>query len=164
MLLSNYLSATGQKFPIHAKILDSCPGRGNFRRSYLALSAPFDRQPFYLRLPSSAAVVLVLCLYWLLGTFLRNENPIETVRQALNDKRTVRESKRVYIYSDMDPMVHWQEVEDHAEDAGNKGFVVELQRFVGSGHAANVRVGGGERYWQIVRDLWRQSMISGENA
>lgn len=63
----------------------------------------------------------------------------------------------MYIYSDADRMVDWQEVEDHAADARSRGFVVDLERFEGSGHAAHVRVGGGERYWQIVKDLWRES-------
>ena len=156
-LLRNYLSTAGQRFPIHAKILDSCPGRGNFKRSYLALSAPFDRQPVYLRLPSSLAVVVVLCIHWILVTSLLFENPIETIRQGLNDKHIARETKRVYIYSDADRMVHWQEVEDHAAAAKRKGFAVDMERFEGSGHAAHVRVGGGERYWRIVKDLWRES-------
>ena len=156
-LLRNYRSAVGQRFPLHAKILDSCPGRGSFRRSYLALSAPFDRQPVYLRLLSSLAVVIILCIHWILVTSLQFENPIETIRQGLNDKQITRETKRVYIYSDADRMVDWQEVEDHAADARSRGFVVDLERFEGSGHAAHVRVGGGERYWQIVKDLWRES-------
>ena len=156
-LLQNYQSAVGQGFPIHAKILDSCPGRGNFKRSYLALSAPFDRQPGYLRLPSSLAVVIILCIHWVLVTLLRFENPIKTIRQGLNDKHLTRETKRVYIYSDADRMVNWQEVEDHAADARSEGFAVDLERFEGSGHAAHVRVGGGERYWQIVKDLWTES-------
>ena len=156
-LLRTYLSTVGQRFPIHAKILDSCPGRGNLKRSYLALSAPFDRQPVYLRLPSILAVVIILCIHWLLVTSLLFENPIETIRRGLNDENVARETRRVYIYSDADRMVHWQEVEDHAADAKSKGFSLELERFEGSGHAAHVRVGGGGRYWQIVRDLWRES-------
>ena len=156
-LFQNYQASVGQRFPIHAKILDSCPGRGNFKRSYLALSAPFDRQPIYLRLPSSLAVVIILCIHWILVTSRIIENPIETIRQGLNDKQMTRETNRVYIYSDADRMVHWEEVEDHAADARSKGFAVDLERFEGSGHAAHVRVGGGERYWQIVKDLWRES-------
>ena len=156
-LLRNYQSAIGQRFPLHAKILDSCPGRGNFQRSYLALSAPFDRQPAYLRLPSSLAVIIVLCIHWLLVTSSLFENPIEIIRRGLNDEHVARETKRVYIYSDVDRMVHWQEVEDHAADARSKGFAADLERFEGSGHAAHVRVGGGERYWQIVKDLWSES-------
>lgn len=155
-LLRYHLSSTGQTLPLHAKVLDSCPGRGNFRRSYLALSAPFERQPLYIRLVGSILVVLTLCLYWVFMFSLRLENPIEAIRQELNDKSMSRETKRIYIYSDTDRMVHWKEVEDHAEDARNKGFMVELERFEGSEHASHVRVGGGERYWRIVKDLWQE--------
>lgn len=159
-LLRTYLSATGHMFPIHTKILDSCPGRGHFGRSYMALSEPFARQPIYLRFPGSMAVFLILCLFGVLVFLLRIENPIETIRRGLNDGKIIRETKRVYIYSDVDPMVHWQEVEDHAADAGMKGYTVQLQKFEGSGHAAHVRVGGGERYWRIVKDLWTQSAVA----
>ena len=158
-LLRNYLSATGHKFPIHAKILDSCPGRGNFGRSYLALSEPFARQPIYIRFLGSISVILILCIFGVLVFLFRIENPIETIRQGLNDRQITRETNRVYIYSDVDPMVHWQEVEDHADDAGMKGYAVHLEKFEGSGHAAHVRVGGGERYWRIVKDLWAQTAV-----
>ena len=117
-LIQNYQSSVGQRFPIHAKILDSCPGRGNFKRSYLALSAPFDRQPVYLRLPSNLAVVIILCIHWILVTLRIIENPIKIIRRGLNEQ--TRETNRVYIYSDADRMVHWQEVEDHAADARSK--------------------------------------------
>lgn len=162
-LLQFYQDDTGHKFPLHAKILDSCPGRGNFSRSYLALAAPFERQPIYLRLPASFAIVLILCLFWLLVTSFGAQNPIETIRQRMNDKSLVSETKRVYTYSDTDPMVHWQEVEDHAEDARSKGFLVEMEKFKGSGHAAHVRIGGGERYWRIVEELWAYSKPSNED-
>ena len=158
-LLRTYQSSTGHVFPIHAKIFDSCPGRGNFSRSYLALSEPLARQPIYVRFLGSIAVFLILCFSSVSVFLFRIENPIETIRQGLNDRRTTRETKRVYIYSDVDPMVHWQEVEDHADDAGIKGYTVQLEKFEGSGHAAHVRVGGGERYWRIVKDLWTQSAM-----
>ena len=158
-LLRCYPTATGQVFPIHATILDSCPGRGNLKRSYLALTAPFERQPIYLRLLGSLFTILILCLYWVMIIPLGLENPIERIRQGLNDRSITRETKRVYIYSDVDPMVHWQEVEDHADDARKNGFVTRMEKFKGSGHAAHVRVGGGERYWRIAKDLWTQSTI-----
>ena len=160
-LLRTYQSTTGHVFPIHAKILDSCPGRGNFSRSYLALSEPLARQPIYVRFLGSMAVFLALCFLGVSVFLLRIENPIETIRQGLNDRKTIMETKRVYIYSDADPMVHWQEVEDHADDARIKGYTVQLEKFEGSGHAAHVRVGGGERYWRIVENLWTQSPVAG---
>ena len=159
-LLRNYYSQTGNVFPIHAHVLDSCPGRGDFQRSYLALSAPLDRQPAYLRLPGSLAAVLILCLFWIISLSLRLGDPIETIRHDLNDKSIARETKRIYIYSDVDPIIHWQEVEAHAEDAKIKGDEVEMVKFEGSGHAAHVRLGGGARYWKTVKKLWIQSSVS----
>ena len=114
----------------------------------------------YVRFLGSISVTLTLCLFWILVFLFRIENPIETIRRGLNNRKIIRETNRVYIYSDGDPMVHWQEVEDHADDARMKGYAVQMERFEGSGHAAHVRVGGGQRYWRIVKNLWAQSAVA----
>ena len=157
VLLQEYLAEFRQLFPVHTRILDSCPGRGNFHRSYLALAASFDRQPAYLRWISSIFILTILCVYWILIVPLGIRNPIQAIWQGLNDKSNIRETRRVYIYSDTDNMVHWQEVEDHAGEAKEKGFDVQMEKFKGSGHAAHVRIGGGERYWNIVKSHWMSS-------
>jgi hypothetical protein len=45
-------------------------------------------------------------------------------------------------------------VEEHAEEAEGMGWVVERELFVRSGHVGNL-VQDGERYWGIVRNLWK---------
>ena len=65
------------------------------------------------------------------------------------------ETKRCYLYSEIDPTVGWHDVEAHTQDAAEKGFVVQSEKFEGSGHCAHIRVGGGRRYWAIVNSLWQ---------
>ena len=64
--------------------------------------------------------------------------PIERVRQALNDPGLMeREKKRCYIYSEADRMVGCSDVEDHARMAAEKaGSEVRKEKIVGSGHCA----------------------------
>ena len=160
-LMQAYRTSTGHAFPLHATILDSCPGRGTFRLSYLAVVAPFDRQPFYVRLPAVFLLFATMCAYFLTTIMLRIENPVMKVRRLMNDREMVKETKRVYIYGDADAMVPWQEVEDHARDSKEQGFRVATERFEGTGHVSHVRVGGGKRYWQIVERFWKDSAEKG---
>lgn len=91
---------------------------------------------------------------------LRLESPFETLWQGLSNPREIKETKRVYIYSDADDMVPWHHIEDHAAEAKEKGFNVEMERFEGTDHVGHMRSGNGERYWGIVNKLWRQHLGS----
>ena len=93
---------------------------------------------------------------------LRMNDPFETLWDGLLDYKPVQETKRVYIYSDVDDMVSYKDIEEHIREAKDKGFNVQVEKYHGSGHCAHVRVGGGERYWAIVTGLWKES-VSEEN-
>lgn len=156
-LMEAYRTSTGHAFPLHATVLDSCPGKGTFRLSYLAVAAPFDRSPFYVRMPAKFMVFAAMCAYFLMMIVLRRENPVMKGRRYMNDQELVNETERVYIYSDADAMVLWQEVEDHARESKEQGFRVAMERFEGSGHVSHVRIGGGKRYWEIVQRHWKNA-------
>ena len=142
-------------FPSHVTILDSCPGRGTFKGSVLALSSALPKsQP--LRLLLLLLIYLVVGMYWATTIPFGIPDPIERIRQALNDKELMKsELCRCYIYSESDSMVDWHDIEDHAADAAEKGFIMQSEKFEGSGHCAHARVAGGTRYWAIVDHLWQ---------
>lgn len=153
-LLLAWAESTAYPFPRHVTVFDSCPGRAKFRRSLLALSASLPSSAVR-RIPLILIISLMLCLYWLLHAALGIPNPIERVAECLNNPKLANEACRCYIYSDIDPMVDWHAVEDHAQETKIKGFVVRQERFLDSGHCAHAKVGGDVRYWRIIRDLWR---------
>ena len=159
-LIRSYHEATGHAFPLHSTVLDSCPGRATFHVAFRVVALPLGSQPHYIRLPVVVLLYLAFGLVWLLKFGLRMENPFETLWQGLNNTAQVKEIKRVYIYSDIDDMVPWKDTEDHAAEAREKGFKIELEKFVGSGHVAHAKGGNGERYWRIVDDLWNESVES----
>lgn len=163
-LLKAYGESMSYSFPPHVKILDSCPGRGTFAESLHSLSASLPRaQP--LRGGLLGLLYVLLCEYWIVCVVFGVMDPIERIRQTLNDRKVFRNERgRCYVYSDVDDMVSWRDVEAHAEDAVQKGFVVQMEKFEGSGHCAHVRVGGGIRYWAMVNDLWQRRRKQSEAA
>lgn len=154
-LLRAYQEINSSPFPPHVTILDSCPGRSNFKASVLALSFALPKcQP--LRLLLLLLSYLAIGIYWLASVPFGIPDPIERKRQALNDQELFgSESSRCYIYSEADGIIGWRDVEDHAADAADKGFTVYSEKFDGSEHCAHVRAGGGTRYWAIVDRLWQ---------
>ena len=153
--LRAYSEVTSSTFPPHVTIFDSCPGRATFRSSILALSTALPSFP-PARLLLLFLIYTVISIYWVVFIPFGIPDPIERLRQALNSRIVMqRETKRGYVYSETDPMVGWHDVEAHAQDAAEKGFVVQTEKFEGSGHCAHVRVGGGMRYWAIVNALWQ---------
>ena len=150
-----YSEITSQAFPSHIKIFDSCPGRGTFKRTILALSPGL---PLFLpaRFLSLLLIYVVISIYWVIFVPLKIPDPIERLRQTLNSQTVMPgETKRCYIYSETDPMVGWRDVEDHAREAARLGAVVQCEKFERTGHCAHVREGGGVRYWAIVDALCR---------
>ncbi|KAK7705060.1 hypothetical protein SLS57_010257 [Botryosphaeria dothidea] len=154
VLLRAHLDLTGKALPLHATILDSCPGRGSVRRSYAALASSLPARPAALRWLLSPAILAVLGLYWLTFRPWGIADPIERLRGALNSPELVRETRRCYVYSDADPMVAWQDVEAHARDAEAQGFSTRREKFAGTGHCAHVKGEGAARYWAVVQETW----------
>lgn len=154
-LLRAYREINSSPFPPHVTIFDSCPGRATFKRSVLALSSALPAFP-PARLVLLLLIYLVVSVYWVIFIPFGIADPIERVRRALRSRILMpEETKRCYIYSGTDPMVGWHDIEAHAQHAAGEGFVVQREKFVGSGHCAHVKVEGGIRYWAIVNNLWQ---------
>ena len=151
-----YRETTSAPFPPHVTIFDSCPGRATFKRSVLALSSSLPRSP-PLRLLLLGVIYITVSIYWLILVPWHIPDPIERLRQALNDPELMEgEKRRCYIYSEADPMVGWSDVEDHARAAAEGGFLVRKEVFVGSAHCAHVR-GAERRYWGVVAGFYKEN-------
>ncbi|KAL9614556.1 MAG: hypothetical protein Q9167_000925 [Letrouitia subvulpina] len=153
-LIRCYRQSTSQPFPPHIKIFDSCPGKATASGSARALSSALPVHPL-LRLPIRLYIYFLVVVYWVMYVPLRLPEPVEANRAAFNNKELMQGEKgRCYVYSDADLMVDWHDVESHVAEARVKGFAVRAERFEGSGHCAHARVGGGDRYWRIVGEMW----------
>jgi hypothetical protein len=151
-----FRNETGRLLPIQALVLDSAPGRATFWRSVWTMLLTLPRQ-WYLRLPLFVLSVLIIGAFWLARHLAGADDVIEKVGQDLNDTRLMAHgARRCYIYSDADESVEAKDVEDHADEARRKGWLVSTEKFVGSAHVGHMRLDSA-RYWRTVKELWDRS-------
>ena len=82
-------------------------------------------------------------------------NAVSYARERLNDEVLLElKIPRLYIYSKVDKMVNWKDVQDHAEDARRKGYKRVSERvFDHSGHCAHLKE-DENKYWKAVEDCY----------
>lgn len=154
-LAASYHAACSRPLPIAATVLDSCPGRLEAARAMRAFEAALPTTPVVR--PVLGALLRLFyagLVAWLWVTGSRD--PIQVLRERLNDAELVRaRTPRVYVYSREDVMVAAGDVEEHAAEAGARGWEVELERFEGSKHVAHLLV-DTQRYRGIVERVWEE--------
>lgn len=67
-----------------------------------------------------------------------------------------RKAKRLYVYSTIDELVGWRDVENHAEGARKNGTDVTTLKEYTTKHVQHL-VLDGERYWETIGKLWENS-------
>lgn len=150
-----WLHVTGNRLPVRAHILDSGPGKGGWLRTHAAiiLSLP---QTFLWRCFGFFAVHMLLFGIALFNKLTGRDNKILVMFEQLNDPNIFDDrAPRVYLYSKADQMVGYDEVEEHADLAEAKGWVVTRVRFENSPHAGHIREDEG-KYWDAVMKAWTQ--------
>lgn len=150
-LARTYHARTSHALMIGKLVVDSAPGSPQIGVSHRAMILSLHPPPYAYHLLSTI-LWIYLGLYWVYMTIFNVENPIQRVRDRLNDIRLFKaEGERVYIYSRADQLVPWEWVETSAENAKGEGWKVRLEEFKGSKHVAHAVV-DKERYWKIVSD------------
>ncbi|KAF8621989.1 hypothetical protein AX15_007343 [Amanita polypyramis BW_CC] len=138
-----------------ALILDSCPGTGSLSVTIRAFHSTVPFAPLRIML-----TLYLYVFYSYIGIRSRlTEIPTfwETLRTQLNQSHILpwmqESSPRLYIYSNKDDMISWQDVESHAKDAEKWCKDVRKEKFEDSMHVAHMRQ-DPERYWKAVQDVW----------
>lgn len=139
---------TTVSFPRHVMILDSCPGYFNWSRTHLALAQSL---PWW----TSPLIHLFLGIQWLTFAPLGYDPLPDANAKAVNDTALLElEPRRTYLFGTGDEMVHWRDVEHHADEAAKKSStLVRRESFEGGRHCAHVRV-DFDRYWKTVKETW----------
>ncbi|KAJ0165385.1 Transmembrane protein 53 [Colletotrichum tanaceti] len=133
--------------PPHVTLYDSCPGGFHWMRSYRALSASMPRV-------LSPLAHVFIGWFWLFHVPLGRVGFFGKMWAALRQKALLgSEKRRAYLYSKEDEMIHWADVERHADEAKENGFDVRKERFDGSQHVAHAKL-NPSRYWGVVREMW----------
>lgn len=153
-LAGAYQSRTGSALPVEKLVIDSAPGSPQIGVSHRAMILSLQ-PPLYAYHLASLLLWIYLGTYWTYMVLFGVENPIQVVRDRLNDTNLLKVGgERVYIYSKTDQLVPWDSVESSAKEAKEKGWGVGLEMFQGSKHVAHAVV-NKERYWKIVSDTLR---------
>lgn len=154
LMANAYRGKMGKTLPVSGMILDSTPGQARHEATVRAFAVGMPKN----NILRTIAILLfrLLLVLWRLSDVLRaRPNVIDQLRLDLNDvtKFDVG-TPRMYIYSEKDDMVEWNDVEEHIEDAKGKGYRVEAERYTESSHAAHM-VFDPVRYWLAVERLWK---------
>ncbi|KAL4797427.1 hypothetical protein BDV19DRAFT_45321 [Aspergillus venezuelensis] len=159
-LLEAYQIVAGHPLRVSSTVIDSAPGRATLSASIKAFSYILPKR-WILRILGKMLLVAYLTSVYVLGMIASKvfgvRDAVSIARQVINDKRIMcgsikaREDppRRCYIYSDTDELVDWRHVEEHAEDAEKKGFLVRREKFLGSDHVAHMKA-DPRRYWKTV--------------
>jgi len=148
-----YQKKMGKPLPVTAMILDSTPGKATYAATIRAFAVGLPKNIF-LRMFGLLLLRVLFVAFVLSHTLTGTDNMVDRIRKELNDKRLFDEkAPRMYIYSEGDDMVDWRFVEEHAAEAKQIGYKVDMEEFGTSGHAAHVLLDAG-RYWGTVQRLW----------
>lgn len=140
--------------PSHVTVFDSAPGRWHWGRTVAGFMASLSGTSWAVRLAMRPLLHLMCAVYWVLYVPWGRTGAMEQSWLVHNDRaKNLSEQGRTYIYSEVDELVDYRDIEDHAAAAHEAGYVTRLEKFSGSQHVGHVRV-DQERYWSIVRDSW----------
>lgn len=153
LIARTYQARTGKPFPTTGIILDSTPGKATYEATTNAFTVGLPKN-ILLRFVGTWFLRISLALYMLACWIGRKDDRVAQTRKDLNDETLFDiNTPRLYIYSSADPMVAWQFVEDHMEEAQNIGYPVSKEKFVESGHCMHLLQNEG-RYWGAITKLW----------
>lgn len=151
-----YAKYFSKRFNPRTIILDSTPGKGTFRRTVAAIMFSLPKQRFA-RVLSLLAAYVALALLWTAQAVFRRDNIVTKIRERLNDPQLMSSTcPRIYLYSKADEMVWWEDVEEHAAKARQRGWQVNCVRFTSSSHVNHPKE-DATRYWNAVKAAWDAS-------
>ncbi|KAK3984217.1 hypothetical protein QBC44DRAFT_385919 [Cladorrhinum sp. PSN332] len=153
------------RLPYTLMICDSCPGSTEFlpnvgpwsRAMALGASSFLPFIPFVIT--QSLAAVFLACLHgfgWVVGATSAAEYSVAAVN---NPTLSDNSSKRLYLYSKEDDIIHWEDIEAHAADARSKGWSVSAEIFEGTPHVGHMKT-HSEKYWKAIDDAWREGVAN----
>ncbi|OJI80177.1 hypothetical protein ASPTUDRAFT_193602 [Aspergillus tubingensis CBS 134.48] len=132
-------------------IFDCCPGDSSFDRLYAAGAVALPTAQ-----PGRAIGTAVLYSTAKVGYALQSIKAMRSIddyRADLNDTEIFGEARRLYLYSRIDNMIPWKDVEGHMIEASRRGYRVTGVSFEDGKHCGLV-MGDERRYWDAVERAW----------
>jgi hypothetical protein len=159
-LCTVFKSETGYILPIQAIVLDSSPGYPNFRENWNAISMVLPKFPLFYY-PSATLLAAILAFVWIRVNVFGLSMLANSTGRKINDVGLVDgKAKRLYVYSTIDALVGWRDVEKHVEEARRNEIEVTTLKEYTTKHVQHL-VFDGERYWETIGKLWGSTLVSG---
>lgn len=153
LIAREFLANAGRQLPVTAMILDSSPGKTTWQSTSRAFAIGLPKF-FILRWLMISAIGISFWVMKFLYWISRRRDTLVKMREQLNTSSLLHAgAPRLYIYSQKDHIVAWQEIEEHVGDAKRSGYKVDTEKFLDTGHAGHL-IGNDERYWGCVKRLW----------
>ncbi|KAL8925713.1 MAG: hypothetical protein Q9172_002104 [Xanthocarpia lactea] len=158
-LARTHRERTGRTLPVAKAIFDSAPGTQGYEASLAAFSMGLPNSPLAWYVGSG--LLRVLLRVWFAYKYVEGgEHIVNTVRRGLNDTDLLpTEATRLYVYSSVDKLIKWEDVEAHAKDAECKGYRAQTLRYLESSHCGHL-MQDEKRYWNAVTALWDSDYLS----
>ncbi|KAK4195036.1 hypothetical protein QBC40DRAFT_289732 [Triangularia verruculosa] len=156
-------AGSAQVFPHDLMVLDSTPGSTAFfpnivpwsRAMAIGASRVLPFVPFVLIQTMAAAFLATLHG---IGHIMGATSAAAFSVAAVNDPSlSDTSSKRLYLYSKEDDIIHWEDIEKHAADARSKGWDVSAETFEGTPHVGHMKA-HPERYWKAISAAWQDAV------
>ncbi|KAK4171680.1 hypothetical protein QBC36DRAFT_365636 [Triangularia setosa] len=154
---------SAQVFPYDLMVLDSTPGSTAFFPNI----APWSRAmaigasrilPFVPFIFIQTMAVVFLAMLHGIGQIMGATSAAMFSVAAVNDPALSDiTSKRLYLYSKEDDIIHWEDIEKHAADARSKGWDVSAETFEGTSHVGHMKA-HPERYWIAISTAWKDAV------
>ncbi|GAA5977917.1 hypothetical protein JCM5350_006266 [Sporobolomyces pararoseus] len=155
---------TATTYPLsgtRAIIFDSCPGKASLLVTLRAFSAPIRNK--FLKFGAMGFLAIFHSLISLYNLILRKPPILNRLYSYLNEPTSLPPVPRLYLYSKIDELIPYKDVEAHARQAEEElGIKVKKEKFEKTSHVGHMR-GDPERYWKSVEELWKSSADSGRD-
>ncbi|PWY83561.1 hypothetical protein BO70DRAFT_379341 [Aspergillus heteromorphus CBS 117.55] len=133
-------------------VFDCCPGDTSFQRFWNAAAVALPTTQPGRALGSAVLYPTARAVSALQSVGVMRS--IDVYRAELNDPAVFgKPARRLYLYSLVDDMIPWEEVERHLDEARERGYEAGGVRFEDGRHCALV-MSDEERYWGAVRRAW----------
>jgi hypothetical protein len=136
-------------------VVDSAPGRSRFWQTWAALSASLPKA-FLPRMLLGCVFGMILCTMHLWKVLGVQRDVMEVVRDGMNEAKGMGKEatrRRCYIYSEDDPIIAWEDVEDHAKEAEGKGWEVQRVKIQGGTHVGHLKR-DPVKYREAIEKTW----------
>lgn len=138
--------------PLRTLCIDSAPGSnslaGAINAFTIGIKSPFALYPIYFLLIATWTVLKAFEAIFRPGPIF-----IDKIRSNLVDMTLLaKETRRLYIYSEADEAIRFQDVESHIEEVRLAGAHAVVEKYKSSPHVAHMRT-DGDRYLNTIQNV-----------